>query len=184
MKKMFFVLVLSILLVFVVGTSAFATMMLKAGMDLAGTNTLKALGVSLENDTNIGISISGEYLTEMGDNLKIGGGIEYQMKRKNEGAQKGFNYIPIYGVAQYYVSDNTYILGKIGYNVYSIEDANKYENVKVTGGLYCGFGGGFFLSDNMVLEASYSFHNGKIDEGGLECESEYSKLGISVGFVF
>jgi|SRR5690554_1616744 len=185
MKRIISVAMLSFLLVFMVCSVASAEVVVKGGLDMFGTVSLGMSGLSLENDTKMGISIGGEYLTEMSDGLYLGGGIEYQFNRKNEGADKGFSFIPIYGMAQYYFSDNTYLLGRIGYNFFSIEDEDDYEGVKTNGGMYFSFGAGFWVQENMILEAVYAIHNAEVEEEGYsEVDWDYSKLGVSVGFVF
>lgn len=116
--------------------------------------------------------------------MTVGAGVEYQLKRKNEGAQKGFNHIPLYGLGRYQVNPFFYLTGKVGYNISQVEDSS--EVIKVEGGLFYGFGGGMVLSDMWELEILYSTHNGKFEPKenpgfSYYFDWKYSKIGLSLG---
>ena len=164
----------------------------KVGMDLGGEvkiqEKIPGYGTyEFDNDTESGISIGGEYFFDLNESLAVGAGVEYQLKRKNEGAEKGFNFVPLYALGRYNVSPSFYFTGKVGYNLFQAEDLP--EELKTKGGLFYGFGGGIIFADTLQLEILYSMNNGKIvldEDIGVNYELiwNYSKIGVSIGYKF
>ena len=97
MKKLLSVLVLSLALVMIFGTCAFANNTIKFGFDLGGTHTQSVAGFSIDDDVNPGISLGYEYTMKPNNHLEYGAGIEYQPDRsiKDYDSVK-FSFVPIY----------------------------------------------------------------------------------------
>lgn len=193
MRKVLRALTITVFLLILSAGSALAGGVIKVGADVGGQVEFqeKVLGIVIlegKKDTETGISIGGEYFFDMNESLVVGVGVEYQLNRKNEGAEKGFNYIPLYALGRYQLSPTLYLTGKVGYNLLQVE--GNTEGVEVKGGLFFGIGGGTLLSDSLQLEILYSIHNGelieKIEEYGMNhtLTWKYSKIGVSIGYKF
>ncbi|MBA2132436.1 outer membrane beta-barrel protein [Capillibacterium thermochitinicola] len=192
MRKVLRSLTIIVLLLVLSAGSALAGGVIKVGADVGGQVEIqgKVLGIVIleeKNDTETGISIGGEYFFDMNESLVVGVGVEYQLKRKNEGAEKGFNFVPLYVLGRYNVSPSFYFTGKVGYNLFQAEDLP--EELKTKGGLFYGFGGGIIFADTLQLEILYSMNNGKIvldEDIGVNYELiwNYSKIGVSIGYKF
>lgn len=192
MRKLFASLFLTTLLLVLVSTSVLAGGVIKVSADVGGEVVLKEKmqGIVLseaKDDTEMGISIGGEYFFDLNESLAVGAGVEYQLTRKNEGAEIGFNNIPLYALGRYQISPSLYLTGKVGYNIFQVEEP--LEGLQIKGGLFYGFGGGVIFSDMLQLEILYSIHNAKLEpeeDFGLSYYMgwEYSKIGLSVGFKF
>src|SRR5690554_6496536 len=141
MKKITVIMLVSALFLMLSAPAAFAGGVVKVGIEPSGTFSTEFFGLTLSNDVEMGISIAGEYLLEISDTLAAGGGIEYQLSRKERNAESGFNYIPLYGLIRYNVPNTAFFLtGKVGYNLFFVEDP--VEEVNYNGGLFYGAGGG------------------------------------------
>lgn len=192
MRKVLRSLTIIVLLLVLSASSVLAGGVVKVGMDLGGEvkiqEKIPGYGTyEFDNDTESGISIGGEYFFDLNESLAVGAGVEYQLKRKNEGAEKGFNFVPLYALGRYNVSPSFYFTGKVGYNLFQAEDLP--EELKTKGGLFYGFGGGIIFADTLQLEILYSMNNGKIvldEDIGVNYELiwNYSKIGVSIGYKF
>lgn len=192
MRKLLASLSLATLLLVLVSTSVLAGGVIKVGADVGGESEIKATAadgtsVSVNDDTKTGISIGGEYFFDLNESLAVGAGVEYQLTRKNEGAEIGFNFIPLYALGRYHISQDFYLTGKIGYNLLQFEE--NPDGAKPKGGLYYGFGGGLIFSDRYQLEILYSIHNGRFEpeeDPGVDYKVtyKYSKIGLTVGYKF
>lgn len=178
MKKLVVVLVVSLMLVFAVGSVTLADMTVKAGYDLGGT--MSSAGSSLNVDG--GLALGFEYTSEMADNLMVGGGFEYQLNRKPAGSSSGFSFIPLYGLVQYKF-DQFYVVGRLGYDLYNQEAAIP-AGASISGGIYYGVGAGYSINQNMVVEAIYGISNASFSYMGITQTASYSKLGLSFGYKF
>lgn len=78
--------------------------------------------------------------------------------------------------------DQLYLAGRVGYDLCMPEQLA--SGLSSVGGLYFGVGVGFNVSENIVLEANYCFHNGGITDGFITMDLDYSKLSIGAGFKF
>lgn len=192
MRKLLASLSLATLLLVLVSTSVLAGGVIKVGADVGGESEIKVTAadgtsVSVNDDTKTGISIGGEYFFDLNESLAVGAGVEYQLTRKNEGAEIGFNFIPLYALGRYHISQDFYLTGKIGYNLLQFEE--NPDGAKPKGGLYYGFGGGLIFSDRYQLEILYSIHNGRFEpeeDPGVDYKVtyKYSKIGLTVGYKF
>lgn len=194
MRKLLASLSLATLLLVLVSTSVLAGGVIKVGADVGGESEIKVTAaggtsLSVNADTKTGISIGGEYFFDLNDDLAIGAGIEYQLNRKYEVEEIGFNFnfIPLYALGRYHISQDFYLTGKIGYNLLQFEE--NPDGAKPKGGLYYGFGGGLIFSDRYQLEILYSIHNGRFEpeeDPGVDYKVtyKYSKIGLTVGYKF
>lgn len=192
MRRLTVSLIIATLLMIFTANTVLAGGVIKVGADVGGKVKLteKVEGwpnVSVENDTEMGFSVGGEFFYDLNESLAVGAGAEYQLNRKNEGAEKGFNFIPIYALGRFQIDPTFFLTGKIGYNLFQVEDLD--EELKTKGGLFFGFGGGAILGDKLQLELLYSIHNGKFEyEEDLGFDYalcwKYTKIGLSAGFLF
>jgi long-subunit fatty acid transport protein len=177
MKKLVLALIVSLVLVFAVGSVTMADMTAKVGYDLGGTFT-----IGTSQSTDGGFSLGFEYTSEMGDNLMVGGGLEYQLNRNFTGFSTAFNFIPIYGLVQYKF-DQFYVTGRLGYDLLSVNPAPSAP-ISLNGGIYYGVGAGYTIDKNMVVEAIYGIYNMSQSVVGYTTNGSYSKLGLSFGYKF
>ena len=54
----------------------------------------------------------------------------------------------------------------------------------LNGGIYYGMGAGLMINEKFQAELLYSVNNGSSELLGVDFDVEYSKLGVSVGFIF
>ena len=189
MKKIVLVLLIFALLIF--SSSAMAQnqgyFQAQIGLDVFGDLEVSDAVFAYSDDTNTGVSLTGEYKVPM-DNSQwtLGGGINYQLDRSVDATgADDFNFISFYGLAQYDVSDNPhYIVGKLGYNTLSVD--NLPSDVDESGGLYYGVGAGYNFGEdeNYAFEILYSVNNGEIEDNVDSVDVEYSKFTASVGMKF
>jgi hypothetical protein len=176
MKKLVVALVVSLMLVFANSMVASAESLLKVYYDPTGT--LSMSGIS--RNTDGGFSVGYEYLT--GDEqYAYGIGVEYDLSRKVTEATVGIAWLPIYALAQYKF-DQFYLTGRFGYDLCMPEQLS--SGVTSYGGVYFGFGFGYTVSENFVLETDYSFLNGGLTDGYYSANLSYSKLSIGAGIKF
>lgn len=163
----------------------------KLGIETLGNADLEVSGVSGDDDTDAGISLTGEYKVPLQNNQwTLGGGINYQFDRAIDNstflADHDYNFTSFYGLAQYDLIDNPmYLIGKLGYNTLNVD--NIPGSWDEDGGLYYGFGAGFNFGENnqYIVEAIYSVNNGEIeDDIGDTLEIEYSAFALSLGMKF
>lgn len=128
-------------------------------------------------DVNVGISLSGEYANFVEKNIGLGVGITYQLPRKQSNVDGNFNFMPIYALAKFRTlpdSRGRYFYGvtQLGYNIFSGDTVYKGTSGKLTGGLYTGFGCGYF-ADGVIFELLYSIHRGSLKGSGTVLDYGY-----------
>lgn len=172
MKKLVLALVVSLVLVFAVGSVTMADMTAKVGYDLGGT--LSSVGsISVDG----GFSLGFEYTSKMDDNLIVGGGLEYQLARNAQGIN--ISAIPLYGLVQYKF-DQFYAIGRLGYNLFTLDPT--IPGVSNSGGIYYGVGAGYSINEKMVVEAVYGISTLTMSSPLSTQTATYSKLGLSFGY--
>ncbi|MFC1501362.1 outer membrane beta-barrel protein [Elusimicrobiota bacterium] len=137
-------------------------------------------------DVDPGYGISVEYLTEAGDNIMVGGGIEYQVARAmtDSNPSSEFNFAPVYLTGQYCFSPgeslNPFVVLNLGYNlIYDGNDTFK-TNGDLEAGIYYAGGVGAVINEKIRVDLLYSSYAGKT--GG--SDTTYTKIGLDVGYVF
>jgi hypothetical protein len=160
----------------------------KLGLETFGNGDISYQGFSYDDDTDAGISLTGEYKVPLKNNQwTFGGGLNYQFGRAidNPGAED-FNFTSFYGLAQYDMVDSPiYLLGKLGYNTLNLD--NIPSGADENGGLYYGLGAGVNFGENnqYVFEALYSVNNGELEENnGDTYDFDYSLFALSLGMKF
>lgn len=189
MKK-FSVIMLALVLVFAVGTMVSAqtawengNFIIKGGMDFNGNIDVEK---GDDHDVDSALSLTGEYLVPVQNNLSYGVGLTYQLQRDiDEDDAPEFNFIPFYGVIKYQTQMNSeyapYFLGQLGYNSFDMDDVDGDCN----GGLYYGIGAGMEISKDLDVELLYSVNNGEIDPDAEDAyDVDYSKLRLGVSYSF
>ena len=157
------------------------------GADVLGNLDVSGGGVSSDEDTDAGISLTGEYKIPLENNSWVlGAGLNYQLARAVDASgAEDFNFTSFYGLAQYDLNDTPmYIIGKLGYNTFSVDNLAIDEDEN--GGLYYGVGAGFNFGENdqYVLEGLYSVNNGELEDGIDTIDVEYSKFTVAIGMTF
>jgi hypothetical protein len=183
MRRSMLILVLCVFFTLLIGSSASAKTVIKAGIDFPTDISIEFKSY----DTSGGFSLAAEYLfgknttDEFG--LIYGVGAEYQTKRSWLKDDLKFSFIPFYGLVNYNVGQGFYITGKIGFNVYNIDE----NNDEIFGGsstYYC-IGAGKVIKNKYQVEMKYAVNNGMYHKMGYtHTDIIYSKLGVSVGVIF
>lgn len=191
MGKTIIAVTVTVLLLCLLASPAWAGVIIKIGTELPGTvdSRLSELGEteSAKEDTQMCFSVGGEYLFVIGKDLSIGAGFEYQLSRKIKQATIGFSFIPIYALGRYQF-DSFYLTAKAGYNLFQIEEQAP-KPIELKGGLFYGIGGGVVFADAWQVEVLYSVNNGRltrkdVPKNELKMDWKYSKIGLSVGYMF
>lgn len=157
----------------------------KVGLDASGTHEIEGGGLSGSTDVDSGMFLSGEIYATVNPNVELGAGFEAQSRRSQENISGDFQFIPIYGVARLYPMVgpvSPYVTGRIGLNLF-FGDSNYKGSGDLEGGGHLGFGAGLVVQ-RVQFEALYSINTGTYTLGGTDFDVTYSKLGVSVGYVF
>lgn len=189
MKKLIVVMLVMSFLVFSGAASAQngGYMEVKIHSDSIGNFEVSKNSASVDEDVDVGITLSGEYKVPMDSQWTLGGGIAYQLERAiDEPGAENFNFMPIYGIAQYnLVNSPSYLLGKLGFNTMNLD--NLGSDADENSGLYYAIGAGksFGQNNEYVFEGLYSVNNGEIEENtGETFDVSYSKFTVSIGRKF
>jgi hypothetical protein len=193
MKKVAMI-IATILLVGLLGTQVMADNTVSVGYDFNGKDKLNEGSI----DINSSFCLGYEYSITEGP-LEYGAGIQYQFDREFKNANNyKFNYIPVYGLANYYFNEGDgikpYLAGKLGYNflignedfkeVVYTNTGNRAGTGSCNGGLFYGLGFGITY-EKFKVELLYSVNNGGLSFAGQKIEDfSYSKVGLSFGYRF
>jgi len=187
MKKLsIFILVLSLMLISASALADSHMNMAKQGTwtlgidyDMGGTLTETDQNED-ENDVNGGFTLNGEYVIPYKNNMSYGGGVAYQLSRSfTDNEAKEVNFMPLYGIFKYDMENEAYVIGHLGYNIFSGSDAYK-DNEELSGGLYYAAGAGIDMQEKYNGELIYSVNKGT--RGNYDVS--YSKLSLSFGYEF
>lgn len=169
----------------------------KIAGDTVGVWRGKGDNVDVREDTQGGVSLSGEYAYYF-DKIGVGGGLMFQFNRKISGQDKTFWFLPIYALAKYHypIGDwSPYALGQLGVAPYYGNDAYKGSD-SLDGGLHWGLGLGTMWKKMLQIELLYyedrGMHvspsgptsTGPGGTGGYDFKVRYHTIGISVGCNF
>jgi hypothetical protein len=184
----------------------------KLGIDFNGQHetsnsnlSIEGVGNSSVNGTqnvDSGMSFGGEYVSYVSKNVGFGGGLTTQFDRGLQGMPGNFSFMPFYGLIKVRttpVGKNCYeyLIGQVGYNFFDGDMDYAGRNGSLDGGLYFGVGAGIAIN-RIQFELLYTQDNGSVSNYGYDYNSQtnqynyftesgdirYSKLGISVGFIF
>ncbi len=186
MKKRCLILALSFLTIIFVENYTFAEATIKFGFDMAGNHKVSVEGLSNSEDVNMGISLSGEYVSNIDKNIGMGFGMTFQMPRSQKNYSGNFNFIPVYGLVRINsISSEVspYFIGQLGYNLFYMGDNAYRGSGSLSGGIYYGIGAGLLLQSRSQIEILYSVNKGSYKLAGYpNFDIEYSKITLSFGF--
>ncbi len=143
-------------------------------------------------DVNSGVGFGLEYVTYDTQHLGFGGGITIQGSRGLADVTGNFSFTPIYALAKWRTASDRrnhykYLIGQLGYNFFSGDRDYRGDNGSLDGGLYFGAGAGVTLN-RVQFELLYTEDRGKVRASGFDFvesgDIRYSKLGLTVGFLF
>jgi hypothetical protein len=158
------------------------------GIDMAGTQTAKVSGVSVDTDSKLGISPSFEVLMPAMPNLLVGGGLEYQLGRglKDSGDAK-FGFIPIYVTAKYAVTKTMPVVPEVivdlGYDIFTGNSDYKGDG-DLSGGLCWAIGAGINHPKGYNLQIMYRSFAGQWSLGGTDVDITQGNLSFLLGCRF
>ncbi|HEY8391358.1 MAG TPA: outer membrane beta-barrel protein [Capillibacterium sp.] len=185
MRKTRIVLVFVLLLSTMSCRLVWAGATVKLGFEPGGDLSTNISGYMLGYGVDAGVSVSGEYLKALNDQVEVGGGLEYQLKRNVRGLAAGFRFIPLYGMvkvkAPFSADLDTYFTGKIGYNYLALDE--QVAGFDYGGGFYYGVGFGLDLNEKIMVEAEYSVNRGELGYI-LKQPFDYAKIRFGVGYKF
>ena len=172
---------------------------IRVGMDVSGTFDISypsELGVDNDDyDSDNGLILGYDHVVQKQDKLNLGFGAEYMMQRGVEEFSEGKGaFHSIYGFGNYLVDDKIYGLVRLGYSMHTGDDdytdTEGVGKIELQGGMMYTLGGGYSLTPNLNLEASYSSHSGGFEWGGsdivalfgsdLDYKVKYSRLNIAI----
>jgi hypothetical protein len=181
---------------------------LKLSVDFAGKHHV-ASSISVGNvsdtgsateDTTQALTLTGETVGYLDDNVGLGLGISYQIPRKMTNYEGQFNFMPFYGLLKIRskpVTGRTYFygVGQLGYNLFYGDESYKGASATLSGGLYYGLGIGWII-ENLNIEFLYSVNHGSLKDSGylyyngsyyyttLKSDIDYSQINMKVGVNF
>lgn len=138
----------------------------KFGLNLAGNHEVEWRGQSGDVDVNIGVDLGLDIVTDINENVTLGGGLGYYIPRSQDVSGSGnFSFLPIYGLAKFYFLGQEQfdvgLGGQLGYNFYSGND--KYSgNADLNGGLYFAIGAHCRINNRLIIEAYYKSSTGDV----------------------
>jgi len=190
MRKICFTAVVVLLLGCLVSMSSFADgnmLRVRAAGQFGGNQSFTAV-TTANYAVSTGFSMGAEGLIGITRNFQLGAGLEYQLGRTitSSGVTGTFEFLPIYGVVRVPFdigSVQPYLVGRIGYGLWS-GDAAYAGGISLNGGLfYAGGGGVDFRFGNLAIfgEAAYSVNNGSYTSLGVNVDTSYTRLDISAG---
>jgi len=169
------------------------------GMDVSGSFDISypsELEVDSEDyDSDNGLVIGYDYLVQKQDQVNLGVGVEYMMLRGIDEFSEGKGaFHSIYGFGKYLVDDKIYGLGRLGYSIHTGDDdytdTDGFGKIELKGGMMYTLGGGYSLTPNINLEASYSSHAGGFELSGsditemfgssLDYKLKYTRFNIGI----
>jgi hypothetical protein len=160
--------------------------LLKLGLDAPGTHKIEGGGLDDSFDVDGGGFIAGELYATINPRVELGAGAELQFPRAMEDFTGDFGFIPIYLVARLFPlvgSVSPYVTGRIGANLFYGDDDYKGSATLEPGG-HLGLGAGLLIQQRLQVEALYSVNTGIYELAGTSLDITYSKLGISIGYLF
>ncbi|NLI09601.1 MAG: hypothetical protein GX447_02440 [Elusimicrobia bacterium] len=159
---------------------------LKMTIDMGGKQKISGEGLSNSADINTAFSFSFEFMFPSDMRNKLGIGVTYQFPRSIKDSEGDFNFVPLYAFLKMPLGNENdlsgYFLGHLGYNFFMGDDDYKLIG-DLSGGLYYGAGIGF-QSQNILFEFLYSVNNGSYKVLDYNFDVKYSKIGLSIGFIF
>jgi hypothetical protein len=160
--------------------------LVKVGLDTPGTHDVEGGGLSGDTDVEGGGFIAGEIYATVHPRVELGVGGEVQFPRSQQDFTGDFGFIPIYGVARLFPvvgPVSLYATGRIGVNLFFGDDDYKGSG-SLEGGGHLGAGAGLLVHQRVQVEALYSINTGVYEIGGTSFDITYSKVGISLGYLF
>jgi len=178
-------------------------------IDVAGKQEISYADYNTDFDTTTGVSLFMEILNPMNQQVAFGLGVElqllraiefeydendYEYKDKDKNANREVNtdmkyaHIPIYFTGQFNLNQNPkqtpYVLGHIGYALFTANDEYKGGDA-LKGGLYYAGGVGF-LMQQFNMRIMYKIYNGAIDSDYYDEDFDIttSHIGLSAGIMF
>tara|TARA_Y100000294_G_C8413580_1_gene279821 strand:+ start:104 stop:706 length:603 start_codon:yes stop_codon:yes gene_type:complete len=152
------------------------------GMDVSGSFDISypsELDLDSEDyDSDNGLVIGYDYVIQKQDQINLGVGVEYMMLRGVDEFSEGKGaFHSIYGFGKYLVDNKIYGLGRLGYSIHTGDDdytdTDGVGKIELEGGMMYSLGGGYSLTPNINLEASYSSHAGGFEYSGSEITEYY-----------
>ncbi len=165
-------------------------------VQVMGDHEASLLGLTGNEDVEIGFSIGFDLFYRFHNNFKAGVGAETQFNRSQESYPGDFKFLPVYGVICFPIGLEyltPYAIARIGYGFFFGETEYTGTSGKLTGGLYYSFGGGieflkFKIRDQdrfLILEATYSGNQGSLEDSYLgidfKADVRYTRIDISFG---
>jgi hypothetical protein len=160
--------------------------LLKLGYDAPGTHRVEGGGLDGSTDVESGGFIAGELYATISPRVELGAGGEIQFPRSQQDFTGDFGFIPIYLVARLFPvvgPVSPYVTGRIGAALFFGDDDYTGSGTLEPGG-HLGVGAGLLIQQRLQVEALFSVNTGVYELGGTSFDIIYSKLGISVGYLF
>ncbi|MDR2191895.1 MAG: porin family protein [Endomicrobium sp.] len=157
----------------------------KGGVDVAGKAKTTTRGHSATSNMNAGINITGEFLTNVIDIVKVGGGVSFGLPRvasNTPSGSKGLMLLPIDATVEanpISAIPDFFFKGNIGYGFLIPEGKDSTKS-----GLYYGVGAGYNFPFGLVVDVLYSWQKTSYKEDSVNTDLSYRKLNINVGYKF
>jgi hypothetical protein len=186
MKKTMVVLLVMVMFLFSfnVFAQAQSSWSVKLGIDFASEVDVE--GEDEPFDSDMGYSVTGEYIMPYRNGFDLGAGITLQLDREMEipdDSKADFSFTPIYGLVEYTMDNGPlYFIGHLGFASFSVDHEMVEDS---SGGLYYALGAGMYITDQYTADILYTNNSGEIeDTENVIRDADYSKFTVSVGMRF
>jgi hypothetical protein len=160
--------------------AAFADLNIKFGLDPFGEvrQVKRQNGITTLNP-DFGVSLKGDYLRLVRQDVKAGLGLEYLFPR-NMGKDTDFSYMPLYITAECtpFYEKEIFFKVNLGYNL--LFNTNNSDIKNGIGGFYYAFGAGFEYDYGMTVALMFSSYYANTSSA----DYIYNKIGIDIGYKF
>jgi uncharacterized membrane protein YecN with MAPEG domain len=181
MKKGFAVIAVTLLLILSCAAVALAENAFWIGYSYRGD--IEIDGTSLQ--VGSGFDFSYEYTFD-GNSFESGFGVEYQLDRNIDEYSLKFQYIPVYGLFAFEISEtetnNIYLLGKLGYNFLIVSDLPATASAR--NGYYYACGLGMKIGPYFRTQALYEVYNGSVVASGVTQDLTHTAYTLKCGLAF
>jgi len=193
MRRITIIICLALCIFYVNDAIAEPQWLIKMGIDMPGDYHVSGMGLSGTTDVETGFSVAGEFISNIKsqNNISFGLGLEYQIPRSQKELQGDFYFIPIYGLMKIHLNKineiSPYLNFRLGYNLFDGDNNFKGTGLlraSLDGGLYYALGIGAITGRYYAMEITYSVNRGEGNIAGVGFDVEYSKVGLSIGYIF
>ena len=174
--------------------ASFAEFNLKTSYDFSGTIKAESGSYSSSRDVNNSVTLSGDYLRNINQFVKIGGGFEFVIPRtyeKSTGDTTGaFLFMPLYFTVQVNplpMAPEVFVKGNIGYNILFAQ-ADLESGASTNCKMYYAASAGYEFPFGLLFDLTYAVYQAKEEWSTYyykySYDLTYTRVGVNIGYKF